>query len=255
MEQLLEQLGFTAGEAAVYLALLERESATAAELAVAAKLKRPDTYNKLTALIGYGLATSITGPNGRQRFRVEHPQRLQQFVEAKRQSLRTLGRELDAVIPDMVSRYQLASHRPGVSVFQGAEAVDRVLADSLTAESVIDSYLDGETALTYIAKENAAYVKEREALRKRKRILIVDSPISREFVSKGRYSEFTEYRFATFPLGRFHTVMQIYDDKVSYLTLKPEAMIGVIIQDKLIADLHRNVFQLTWNQVPPLVQR
>lgn len=83
MDQLLEQLGLTKGEAAVYLALLEQESASAADLATAAKLKRPDTYNKLTALMARGMASTFKTPTGRTRFRAEHPSALQRYLESQ----------------------------------------------------------------------------------------------------------------------------------------------------------------------------
>ncbi|MEY4440553.1 MAG: hypothetical protein RLY49_179 [Candidatus Parcubacteria bacterium] len=45
--------------------------------------------------------------------------------------------------------------------------------------------------------------------------------------------------------------MKIYNDKISYITLG-EHMIGVIITGKAISDMHRKLFEFTWNQAKNL---
>ena len=40
--------------------------------------------------------------------------------------------------------------------------------------------------------------------------------------------------------------MQIYDNKVSYITLSDKEMIGVIIEDKHIYTMNRDLFDFNW---------
>jgi HTH-type transcriptional regulator, sugar sensing transcriptional regulator len=59
--RLLTELGLTANEARVYLALLRFDSPTAAEAATAAGVPRPKVYEALQALEGRGFSKSIGG--------------------------------------------------------------------------------------------------------------------------------------------------------------------------------------------------
>ena len=43
--------------------------------------------------------------------------------------------------------------------------------------------------------------------------------------------------------------MQIYDNKISYLTLSDKEMIGVIIEDKYIYKMHKDLFEYMWKNI------
>ena len=249
MEELLKQLGLTGGEAAVYQSLLERESGSPAELATFTGLKRPDTYNKLAELRAKGLIEEFTAPNGRRRYRLEHPQKLQEYIESRERELHTVERELTAALPDLVSRYQLAGHKPGVSFFEGKEGARRVLEATLSA-TTIDQFLDGDAVLRYIPDLNREFTKKRDMLGINKRIIMLDTPTIREYLATHQ-RETLDIRFAKLSDVPFDTSMSIYDDKVSYLTLKPRSMIGIIVQDPTIAHLQRAIFEWVWNRLTP----
>jgi hypothetical protein len=44
----------------------------------------------------------------------------------------------------------------------------------------------------------------------------------------------------------FQSVMQIYDNKVSYITLTDDYLVGIIITDQYIADTHKYLFESLW---------
>jgi hypothetical protein len=65
-------------------------------------------------------------------------------------------------------------------------------------------------------------------------------------------------KFIDHRLYPFNSVMQIYEGKVSYITLSDKGMIGVIIQDSNIYQMHKSIFEYVWsgakgfNQLAPL---
>ncbi len=249
MEELLKQLGLAPGEAAVYQALLERESGSPAELAQLTKLKRPDTYNKLAELRAKGLVEEFTAPNGRKRYRLEHPQKLQDYLSQREQALHTVERQLDSALPDLVSRYQLAGNKPGVSYFEGKDGIRRVLEATLTA-TTIDQFLDTEAVHRYIPDLNAEFGRKRDKLGITKRIIMIDTPAIRAHVAK-QHRPTLDIRLAQFSHTPFNTSLSIYGDTVSFMTLKPAAMVGVLIHDPTIANMQRGVFEFVWNRLAP----
>jgi hypothetical protein len=50
----------------------------------------------------------------------------------------------------------------------------------------------------------------------------------------------------------FATVMQIYDNKVSYITVNPQKMVSIIIEDKHITQMHRTIFEYMWQKTQSL---
>ncbi len=250
MDELLKQLGLTDGEVLLYQVLLERESGSPAELATLARLKRPDTYNKLAELRKRGMVEEFTAPNGRKRYRVEHPQKLQTYLNQQEQRLHAVERQLAAALPNLTSRYQLAANKPGGSYFEGKDGMQRVLDDSLTAVGVIDAYADSEAIEKYAPDADQAHVAKRTKLGKHKRIIVTDNHYNRRYFS-GLHSLITEVRYLPDTPVPLNAIMQIYDDTISYVTLSPRSIIGVIIKAPAIAQLHRVLFEFTWRTGKP----
>ena len=85
-----------------------------------------------------------------------------------------------------------------------------------------------------------------------KRGLVPDTPENRAFVS-GYYGEFvkvTDTKFISCEQAPFKTIMQIYNNKISYLALGDENMMGVIIEDPRIYHMHKTLFEHLWNITP-----
>lgn len=246
MDQLLTQLGLTGGEAAVYQSLLERESGSPAELATVTGLKRPDTYNKLAELRAKGLIEEFTAPNGRKRYRLEHPQKLQEYIETRERELHTVERELDAALPDLISRYQLAGSKPGVSYFEGKEGMERVLDDILTTHELVYAYVDSEAAEKYADDVDRRHVAKRAKLGIKKRLIVTDNEFNRRYFTNLR-SELTEVRYLPGVLVSLNAAMHIYDNKVSYVTMRSDLILGMIVQSPAITQLQRTLFEFNWS--------
>ena len=80
----------------------------------------------------------------------------------------------------------------------------------------------------------------------KKRILEVRSPEAEKYVTSDD-PELTEAKFLSGKVPGFNTVMNIYNNKVTYITLVEDSMIGVIIEDPHIYKMHRILFDNLWN--------
>jgi sugar-specific transcriptional regulator TrmB len=251
-EPLLQQLGMSKNEAVVYEALLSLGKATAGELLRKVPLKRGNLYNVLYSLRDRGLIIERKEEK-KKLFEILHPQELEAVLEKQRRSLQHAEEGLHAALPFLVSSWRLALHKPNVQFFEGEEGMRRVLEDSLEAHDEILQYSDPETIDRYIPKVNKAYMRQRIQRGIKKRLLVPATVRSERFTERGpSYAKLTEIRMLEGVTTLFETVTLIYGEKISYLTLHPQAMVGIIIEDERITKSSRALFEYLWETATPL---
>lgn len=248
---LLTKIGLDEKEAEVYETLLTLGKAGMGKLLNKVSLKRGSAYNAVYGLKARGLVTELE-EQGRKVFQVESPDRLAEVLKTNEQSLKEAEQTLVGSLPSLKSAYNMVMHRPNVRFFEGEEGVNAVLEDSLTSQEIIYSYIDNTLANEYFPKINEEYVARRKRLGIKKRMISFDEAYVRAHVDRYR-SALTEVRVVPAPSEHIRAVMQIYDKKVSYLTLQPETLIGVIIEDERIYWMHRVLFELAWAAARPVV--
>jgi sugar-specific transcriptional regulator TrmB len=100
----LTRLGLTSYEARAYVALLRRDSSTAAETARVAGLPRQRVYDVLSSLVEKGLAS--TKPGRAVKYSATAPdQALERLLAVHRQQLSDLERDTIATIEDLTPAY------------------------------------------------------------------------------------------------------------------------------------------------------
>jgi sugar-specific transcriptional regulator TrmB len=100
----LSRLGLTSYEARAYVALLRRDSSTAAETARLAGLPRQRVYDVLSSLVEKGLAS--TRPGKALKYSATAPeQALERLLGAHRQELSELERDTVAMIEQLMPAY------------------------------------------------------------------------------------------------------------------------------------------------------
>ena len=129
--------------------------------------------------------------------------------------------------------------------FEGMDGIKKILDDSLASKTEIYSYADIESINKYIPDLNREYVAKRERLKIKKRGIVLDTPFNREFLSS-YHKKVTETKFIKLSTPPFQTVMQIYDNKISYLTLDVKKIVGAIITDPHIYQMHKSLFEYLW---------
>lgn len=204
-------------------------------------------YKVLSQMEATGLAEKKEEKGAVTRFNAVHPLKLKEMTEQKGKQAQSALQALEAVMADLSSHYNLAAGKPGVRFYEGLEGVNRVLEDSLSAKEEIYSYADLESIDSYIPEINKEYVKKRERLKIKKKGIVLDTPFARKFL-ENYYPGITETRLIKGAATPFTTVMQVYDNKISYITLSKENVIGVIIEDPHIYAMHKYLFEYLWER-------
>lgn len=241
---LLEKAGLTRTQIDVYFFLLKNTGARAGLIAQSIGRPRGVAYKALDDLLLLGLVEKKERRGKVAIFQALHPSSLEKLFEEKIKEDKKSHQEFMVALPDFVSQYNLSLNKPGVRFYEGLEGVKRVIDDNLKSKNVVYTYADMEEVDKYIKEINAQYAKKRDRLKLEKKILLVDSDYTKKVLENYDKSNI-EIKFVK-RVTHFATIMQIYDDKISYVTLLPDKMMGVIIQDKSIYAMHRALFESMW---------
>jgi sugar-specific transcriptional regulator TrmB len=244
-EDLLIKTGLTKDQAKIYEVLLKSGVMPASKASLEAGLKRGLGYKVIEQLVLLGLVEKIDKKVA--LFAPCHPSKLKEFIQKKGDEIRNIEASLSGSIGSMVSDYNLNSGKPNIQFFEGEEGIRKVLEDSLYSKEEILSYADITSVQKYLPKVNEWYVAQREKKGVLKKVIMPDLPESRSMLSS-YHTTITKSRLINLDALPFKSVMQIYDGKVSYVTLSEDQMIGVIIEDQAIYEMQKALFNFTWTK-------
>lgn len=247
-EDIMKKAGLSQIQAETLDFLLRNGESKAIEIAKNTPLSRGVAYKALDELLELGLVEKIEKPNQVARFRPEHPGKLEElFIEKERQKRRE-RKEFEDLMPELISAFNLANHKPGVKFLEGEDGIRIALWDTLRNTDEIYTFVDVRATEENLAELNAEYAKKREQMGIRKKIITIDTPESREFFRDFK-DETTQVRFIQQEYRPFRTGMQIYSNKVSYQTLGKENKVAVIIEDSNIAGMQKLFFEFVWEKL------
>lgn len=243
--------GLSKEQAIVYEVLLKLGESPASTISKAIPsgtiLSRPLVYKVLEELIGLDLATKSDQTGKIARFTPKHPVAITKVIDAQKERIERTKKQFLTTSGKLSSLFNLSVGKPGVQFYEGEDGVWEVLMDSLTATEEILAYSDIDAIVKYIPALNAEYATIREDQNVKKRALVVDSPRARAFL-KSYNPNVTKQKLISTKEGvpAIQTTMQIYNNKVSYITLTDEYMMGIIITDQYIANTHKQLFESLW---------
>jgi len=244
--------GLSREQATVYEVLLKLGETPASRLAKAipstTPLSRPLVYRVLDELIELDLVAK-DDPEGKvATFTPKHPVAITKVIDEQKERIERTKKQFMATSGKLSSLFNLSVGKPGVQFYEGKDGVWEVLMDSLIATEEILSYADIDAVNKFIPDQNAEYSALREEQMVNKRVMIVDSPTGRKFIdsydhtiTKAKLIKNSENKLY------FQNVMQIYDNKISYITLTDDYLVGIIITDKNIANTHKYLFESLWD--------
>jgi sugar-specific transcriptional regulator TrmB len=244
IEEALARIGIGDKRARFYLAALELGEAPVQKVAERAGVSRTTAYDVLARLTRDGLVSRVD-KGGRLHIGAEDPSRLLAVLEDRR-------RTVEEVLPELRSRYSRSAARPRIRFYEGRDAVNAVLDDTLQCRS---KRLKGILSMTsdlfkvpgmpamerYVARRIAAgvhlqVVRSRQLEPRRDRWLT-------------RAEDLRELRWAP-PGAVFTMTTWTYDDKVSLISSRRENF-GIIIQSQEFSELMSTLFAVLWETSTP----
>lgn len=225
----------------MYLALLELGESTPLSVSRVARVKRPTTYVILQELLEKGLVTHVTRGRG-VHYRALDPSVLYESQESALAQLKG-ALPLLSSLADRGADGLLRSVSD-MRVFQGVSGLKQIMQDTLSAKGEILCWVDLELVTNKVFRDYwARYIRQRVAKRLRVRAIMVADQAAISFRARDREElrESVLIPKADYPLNG---EMNIYNDKIAILSY--DEPVGVIIQNRAIADMQRSIFNLSF---------
>jgi HTH-type transcriptional regulator, sugar sensing transcriptional regulator len=239
----LTQLGLSEKEAKVYLAVLELGASTVIAIAQKAGINRPTAYVQVESLMKKGLMSSLERGN-RKYFLAEPPDRLQELVRNNQAKVDDQNNRLKEIMPELEGLFNTTLERPKVRFYEGKDGVFNMIADVLKdakTEEILNFY-SGDPSDSFFTEEQRAEIEE---ARKRRGIRS-KSIYTRQ---SGPYDDppppSVEERYVPPEKFPFSGAIDIFDSKIVSHTMNGK-IIGVIIENKAMAEMMRSLFKLAW---------
>jgi len=236
----LQQLGLNEKEAKVYLASLELGQSTVQEIAKKAGINRPTTYFIIEGLMKRGLMSSFH-KGKKQYFVAADPNRFYAILDKSKKDIDEKKRILEKVLPQLESLNPGNKDRPVVRYYEGKEGLMTITEEFL-------KYAPEDTQMIYsVDKVKEILSKEdREELRSKR----VGKGIKTEVIytyKDGFLENTADGKRLKIPFDKFpiNCDIAIYGDKIRIASLD-KRLVGIIIEDKNIADTMRSIFRLAF---------
>lgn len=238
----LEDFGFSAKQARIYLASLHLGPSSIQTIAKEAKLQRTNAYDAVETLVAKGLM-SISTKGKKRFFMAEPPEVLKKILDAKRETL-------ENVLPQLALFHASSEHKPKIRYYPGIDGYKQAYEDTLTAkEKKLFGIFSVQDMWDVIGREVADHMVERRIKRGISLQVIRSKEKDVGYVYPTSKKELREMRHA--PPGMvFPITTYVYDNKVVILSSKKE-LFGLVIESEDIAQAHRLYFEALWQISSP----
>lgn len=246
---LLQELGLSANEALLYEILLKKGPTKPSDLVEPSGLGRGNVYNVLQQLTSSGFV--LLRDQGKfQTYEAVSPSELDRLLQQKQDATKRLEQSFLATLPQLASVFNLSTGKPTIQIFEGLDGIERVLEDSLTAQGEILTIADPDAITGPILQIESVYIRKRIAQKIHKRVLLPDTATAREWL-KEPGNGFTESRICPSFMGGFCAALEIYDTRLSLITLRGKQVVSLLIRDESLAALQRAQFEALWLSTQP----
>lgn len=254
IQDILKQFELDEKEVAVFLQLLQHGELPASTLAYQLKLPRTTVQNILLRLEREELVVKNFQKNTAYYSALPPREVLLNWETRHRRENQAFQTNVEAfkkVMPELESMMKSNKNLPGVRFYRGIEGVRKVLFDTLNSKTELKDFANIDAMFKYVKEVNDEYVAAREKSPVTKRSLLLDTPFAHEVYESGKYSPKSHKGYKWIPSDKyfFSIEMNIYDGKISYLTYVENDLIGVIIENESIYQMHNAIWDMLWDMV------
>ena len=243
--QTLEQAGLSAEQAMIYDTLLTKGEVKAGQLLNLLPYKRGLTYKVLDQLIEMGLVEKIDEIGKVSRFKPNHPLKIKDFIEKRIREVKDAELAVNTAMPTLITNFNSISQAPGISYYPGIEGVEKVIFETLNAQSEVLQYADIEAIIKNIPEIQEKFSAKRDLIGQKKKAIITGSEFNKKFVSENS-TRLIDTKYLAFNMEGFGSTMYIYDDYIAYVILSQENKMGIVINNPQLAKMHKQLFKFNW---------
>jgi len=235
LKKIIQDIGLTEKEAKVYLANLEIGTNKVSLIAKKCGLNRVTTYDILEKLLDKGLVALAIKEGGKMYTAIEP----KLFLNRAKERVKNLEKAMP-----LLKKLSSDTAHPKIEYFEGIEGIKQVYADTLNAKTEILNYANSQLIREIWPEYDDEYVEKRV----KKKIFLRGIAPHDEYglnVVADNKAAHRDIRLVPGKVFDFSNEINIYDDKISIISLKHD-LIGIIIENKDIANTQRSIFHMAW---------
>lgn len=244
LELLLISAGFSKKEAKIYLYLLEKGPSKALEVFRVLKMKKGNTYALLNKLVKKGFVTKR-----KTKFIPQSPQIIFYQLEEKTEAISNNLDNFKTLLPKLNSLYKLSIGKPTIRYFEGEEGLREVFDDVYApGEKEIYGCVDLEKVDQVFPEYIVSKLIPKRIKNKLKAIsFVAKSNQAKEIAKKDKehLRETTLLDKKKYPLP---AEIDVYEDKIAMLTFAKGEFVGLLIENRDLAESLRSVFKLAFRK-------
>lgn len=236
LEQVLEKIGLTKKETAIYLASLELGSATAQAITKKAGIQRTYFYDLSARLISENLLRESIEKK-KKLYVATSPENL---IELEKERLK----ELRSILPELKAMHNPEGKKPKVYFYDGVEGINQINDDTLQYKGEIVGFTTPRFVLLKNKKFSREYIEKRKKLGISARVIGEDAKAISDLKTMD-WKELRETRML--PANVFDSEIEVgvYGKKVFVQDYKQKY--GLIIESKNLAHTLKQIFELVWH--------
>jgi len=234
-KEVLIKAGLVKNEAKVYLALLKLGSASVTEISQRSGVERTLVYGVIEKLMEKGLVSSVVKIN-KKYFEPADPQKILDLVKEREKII-------EGALPELKGLYKSVERKQEVHHFKGKEGVKTIL-ETLLKEKAKEWLIFGTTGKT--AEILPYYLPQfhRKRIERKIKFKAIYSEDSIKRAKEIKKMKLTEVRI----LPKEYmtpTHISVVGNKIGII-LWSEEPLGILIENKEIANSFRSYFELLW---------
>ncbi len=237
--KILKGLNLSEAEGSVYIATLELGQGTIQDLSRKSGIKRTTIYTFIEHLKELGLIYS-TKKNKRILYSASHPEKL---IELEKNRIS----EIEQVMPELLALHNSPKNKPKVTFYEGESGIKEVYQDTIKERKNIIAWSDFDYMEKVVGKKfMGEYPKERVQKDIGFQTTTRDSNIARE-LEKNNNGALRDMKFIK--SGEFKTEINIYGNKVAFISFRSREPFAVLIEDEGITETLRTAWKEIWGKL------
>ena len=238
--KILEEIGFTQKEIDVYMVMLTLKTSSIFEIMSKAKVSRQTIYEILQKLLDKGLV-SYTIENNKKQYNVTNPKRLLSIISEQEIIFKEKGARLQALLPDILKRYNENKQETRFEMFIGKEGMKTVMNNTLEPGKQLYILANEDKVLDFLEYFMLQFRKKRKELNIPIKIIRSECTRKKKLVSVLAEIKHLPDEYNT------PTTTIICEDNVDILIFSEENPIAIHMKSKEIAHSFMNYFNLMWS--------
>jgi HTH-type transcriptional regulator, sugar sensing transcriptional regulator len=241
--EILEKIGLTAGEAKIYLALLDLGQSTTGPIVEKSGVSTSKTYKILKRMEKKGLVSHVIKRNV-VNWSAVSPKRILELIEEQEKEISKKKKEVEKIMPELLKKVESVKGKQQAEIYMGKKGMISVFNDET-------NYLKEHKAVNYVIGVTKEYRKDvynffrrlemkKDRLKlKRKFIFGEDARGTMPFIEDSKYCQARYVPYSSI------VSINIYGE-TSFISIFSEEPIFFVIKSKEIAESFKGYFNILW---------